>query len=550
MTAVWRTVLVLALWCGCTPPARNVRSGGPTRVEVAKGAIDPKPFLRDAVQAARAAGAGELVPIGAAALTEGDQIGSFVRVPDRECLLVIARGGSTAVDVDLFAYDDAGDRLAADEAPEARAAVLVCPPHPRRVYVTARLMTGAGIVALGVMPLPAARADAVAKAVAVRGRPGQDTGKLEAWPGLERQLREHRRLLGSRWDDIRRIALPLEPRAYTALTVTLGARRCLDVFVAPSDEIPGIDVLLLDERGRTLARGKPPGRDRALVLCSEEERRVTVMVRPRLTSGLAAVVIGTSPEGAASELMGHVWVDAVTALLPLAAAEDRLRALTKDLAIGPEQRAASGRAELGAAKPLPIRLEAGCTRIDVVAAVPLGHFEASLWSTDGRRLASAEGGAHATLFHCGPAVTVALEAVATERAGPISVWARRDDKPAAVLLAHPLAASRLLARLEAGLGPVDVKRASSARHVHIEAGRRARVEVPVGAAACVEVLAAVDGGASGIGLVLRDGDRVLSHRRGKEAASVHACSTSGGALALDVDVGSGAAEVLVLDVPR
>ncbi len=248
---------------GCGPaPVPDGPEGKDGSLRVVDEGVDPGPLLDPVAKTAAAAGAGGVQPVGAAVLGEGDQVGSFIEVPRGECLLAVARAGRSVRDVDLAVYSDAGDRLASDEAPDPRAAAMICPPHPRRVFVAARLVTGPGMLALGVMPVPTAKADAVAKAVGVRGRPGQDTGKLSAWPGLEKKIRDRRAAIGSRWDDARRVALPLDPRAYTTLSLVLPARRCLDVLVTPSSEIGGIEALVLAESGRVVARGKPPGRDR------------------------------------------------------------------------------------------------------------------------------------------------------------------------------------------------------------------------------------------------------------------------------------------------
>src|SRR5690606_936311 len=140
--------------------------------------------------------------------------------------------------------------------------------HPTRVYVVARAMRGSGPVAVGVMQVPARAADAVSQAVEVRGRPGEDTGKLGVWPGLERKIRERRARLGGHWDDVRRVVLPVDARADAALSVGIDDKRCLDLLVVPGEDLTSIDVQLVDAQGRVIARGSPPSRDRALVICS------------------------------------------------------------------------------------------------------------------------------------------------------------------------------------------------------------------------------------------------------------------------------------------
>src|SRR5262249_35006185 len=142
-----------------------------------------------------------------------DRVGAFVEIPEDECLLAFSRVSPTLADADLFAYEDDGSVFAADESPEPESAILACPPHPRRLFVTARAMSGTGVLAVGVQPVPRAAADAVAKAMGARGRAGEDSGRLDAWPGLEAKFRAHRDAIGGRWEDVRRLALPASPRA-------------------------------------------------------------------------------------------------------------------------------------------------------------------------------------------------------------------------------------------------------------------------------------------------------------------------------------------------
>ncbi len=58
--------------------------------------------------------------------------------------------------------------LGADESPSPRGAFLVCPPHPERVYVVAKVASGAGIVAIGWAEVPVDKSAAVGRAVHAR----------------------------------------------------------------------------------------------------------------------------------------------------------------------------------------------------------------------------------------------------------------------------------------------------------------------------------------------------------------------------------------------
>ncbi len=542
-------LLALALGtiaCGPSHPADGPAAGN-GKLRVVADAVDPVPLLRPAAQIAAAAGAGTLRPIAAAVLGEGDQLGSFVQIPAGECMLALARAGRSVRDVDLIVYSDGGDRLAADEAPEPRAAVMICPPHPRRVYVAARLVTGPGMMALGVMPVPLAKAEAVARGLGVRGRPGEDTGKLSAWPGLEAKIRERRSAIGSRWEDVRRVALPLDPRAYTTLSVPLPAGRCLDVLVTPNSEIGGIDAIVLDEAGRVVARGKPPGRDRAFILCSAFEQTLTLLLRPRSSTGVVAVVIARSPLGAVDELNGRAWVDGASPVVPLAQALTRHQVRTKGLRMKPAKKLAATAVAVGAPKTLKVELQRGCSRIDLVGGTPLGHFTAALWSLDGRLLSRGQGGELATLFYCGAATAARLEVGASERGGPVAVEARLDAVPSQVLLDHPLAAARLLQRLEASAGPVDAQQAAAVKVVRLAAAARSSQVIEVPAGRCQQVVAAAVGSARGVQLRLvgKGGQETL--HRGDQAVSEQLCAGDEKmSLRLELQVASGQADLLLL----
>jgi hypothetical protein len=517
-------------------------------VRVVGASLDARALLAPVALAAAAAGAGSLAPIGAAVVGEGNQIGSFVEVRADDCLLALARAGPTMRDVDLFVFDDGGERLGSDESPEPHGAVLVCPPHPRRLYVAARVVSGTGIVALGVMPLAREAAAAVAVAVGARGGESGDSGQLAAWPGLETKIRERRRQLGSSWEDVRRLAMPLDPRAYAAVSVPLAAKRCVDVLVAPDDEVQGLDLLAVDEVGRVVARGRPPGRDRSLTLCSELKRSVTLMVRPRASGGLAAVVISRSPEGAAPEIAERTWIDAATPIVPLENAV--VRHAEQMRAVGGEtpRRLATVRLSAGAVVAVPVSLGGGCTRLDVVGASPLAAFTAELWTEGGRRLASARGGESAALFHCGGQVSARLELTAVEAGGPAAVLARHDARPPAALLQLGTAASRLLERLEGATGPVGAAIAAPATRVHLDDRSRHEVVLDVGARTCSDVVVALDEGAHGVALRLMDqatGSELGA--RGRHVASERICADdTGRRVRLELGVAAGAATALLL----
>jgi hypothetical protein len=379
------------------------------------------------------------------------------------------------------------------------------------------------MLALGVMLVPPERADRVSRAVGVRGRPGQDTGMLAAWPGLERKVRERRKALGSSWDDVRRLAMHVDARAPAAVSVPIEARRCLDVLVAPSDEVQAIDATVTDEEGRVLARGRPPGRDRAFVLCSASDATLTILVRPRLASGLVAVVVGRSPPGAASELDDAAWIDAVSPLVPMKEALERHRVRTQNLAMPAAREIGHTDLAVGVPRALEVSLSRGCTRIDAVGGTPLGSFTAALWTDDGRRLSQARGGELATLFYCGAATKARVELNASERGGPVTLVARHDDKAPAALVDRGVAASALLERLDAALGPIAPRDAASVEVLELSGYQRRDKAIDIPAQSCTDVVVAIDGQARGVILEVDDGSRVA---RGERVTAERLCAAA------------------------
>ena len=283
-------------------------------------------------------------------------------------------------------------------------------------------------------------------------------------------------------------------------------------------------------------------------MCSASPQRLSVILRPRLASGLAALIIARSAVGTASELSSKVWIDAVTPVLPLEAALARHRQRTSGLKLEAAKALGGGLLKVGSQGSSAVQLQAGCSRLDVIGAAPLGHFSAELWRDDGLRLSVARGGQSAALFACNESAAAAqLEVAALERAGRYVVEQRLDPKPPALLLVHPLAATRLLARLEASGQPVDAQAAAGVSLVELAADTRRERSVSAPANRCVEWIAAVGGSASDLRLRLTEHDGSARLGAGQRVASVELCAGAKKANAkLGISVASGAAQLLLL----
>ncbi len=516
-------VLVLLLpWLGCRPAPVSC----PERLRVDVGPLEPAQFLSQSIAAAKVAGADAFEPLAGALVSEGEQLGRFVELPTERCIAVFARTGASVRDVDLFVFDDSGDVLAADEAPNSAAAVMVCPPHPKRVYVAARVVSGTGLFAMGAVTVPPAAAEAVARALVVRGRPGEDTGKLAAWPGLERRLRERRAALGSRWEDVRRASLTLDPHATATLSVRVEPQRCLDIFATSSEEIATLSLDVLDREGRVVAHGRPMSAEQALVVCSPSAEELTLALRPRGARGTAAVVVATSPRGAAVELAAQAEVASTMPLLAIESALARHRKRP-----GAHQTAADGVAEAGRVKAIALEIAPGCTRWDVVGGAPLGRFRVELWSREGELLDRADSGSSAALFACAPkAAPVRLEIVSLGERGPFVVEQTAGPR-APILEAHSRAAARIFQRIEAAAGPVDFGALDGVEVV--DASPRHERTITVGEG-CAEWFVAADEPRSLLLDAVPLGTRRLGQARGTGLAVLETCAETSAEASLRV----------------
>lgn len=548
--------LALAAWlasgCGRAAP-RPARAAAPaaSAFHVTPGHLDGGKLLAPTSARAGSAGAGPLDLIGADIASEGERIGAFVTIPEGACALAYARGSASILDIDLYAYDDDGSAFTSDESPSPEATILICPPHPRRLYIAARVMGGSGLLALGVQSAPPAAAAAVARATGARGMPDEDSGRLDAWPGLEARVRAHRRALGARWDDVRRVAVPLSPRASTRISATLEAGRCIDVLVSPSDEIASLELLAEDATGRVLARGRDSGRDRAIVLCSASAATVGIALRPRSADGIAVVTIGRSAVGAEAELNPSARVVHVTEARDLDAVRRDLDTSLRGTGYTPPVAVAAGAAKVGARVTVKIPLPPGCARLDVLAGKPLVDVSAALWDDQGALLAEARGGAAAALFPCGRGGAARLDVEALEGPGPFAVELRRDAAAPPLLVSHPIAAARLLARLAAGRMEGEASAAavaSSAVLVTLDDASRKTVPLPAASDGCVEVVVALDNGGSGLDLRIvgeATGEGAVTH--GRRVASDRLCGASASKPStLELRLDTGRADALVL----
>ncbi len=524
---------------GCSPAARPIPSSAPIE-PATTGAIDDAGLrlLRDVTRAAEGAGARAPILLAYGAGTPGDRIESLVSFPDESCALLLARATESVEDLDLHVYGDDGSQFGIDESPDDLPTLLLCPEKAVRLFASARVAQGEGLVALGVQTVPRSQAPAVAQAVGARNFTQEQAPLDEPWPGLDQSLEQRRANLGGTFLDQRRVALPVDSRVPTHITLEVPAGRCLDALILPSVDVSGVQLTALDEDGRIFARGDELGPDRALLLCSRKEpKSVTLRLRPYAGRGVAVAAFSVS-RNALSSLdpspeTGIFLVDEAQPPADLASLQKARSTTTWQLRRG----------ELAS---MDLRLF-GCSRIDLVTDEALQDFDARLYDEEGRLLGETSGRSGAPLFACIDG-TARLDVEALGRSGSLTVEHRASTSNAPLLSKYPLAASRMLGRAHS-VGrlslPEDI---GKVQMLSLDETSLARIPLSIPAAHCQTLFFGGDHGAWGLKARIVDpkSGLTLDQSIGRGSLEVHACAPQGGTLSalVEVQTTSGATSAL------
>lgn len=506
--------------------------------KVVPGELDAKRLLGDLPTRAQRLGAGPVALVAHGEMNEGERLGAFVELPRDACLLAYARGSSSVEDVDVAAFSDEGNPVAVDEGPDPKPTLLICPPHPDRVYLAVHAASGDGLVALAAQLVPKDKGAELARGVGARGALGGAPKRAERWPGLDDLVRARRGALGGTWEEVRRVAIAADARAPAYAPFPIEADQCTDAVVVPDDDVAMIDVELLDDAGRSLARARENGPIRGVTVCSQLGVQASLSIRPHVGRGLVAVVV--------SRARGEVQKDLATAevaWLGTPLAPDKARA-ARDAALekagyGPATRVQAGALQMGRRTTVPLEAPNGaaCQRVDVVAGAPLALFEARVVDDAGGLLASATSADAAALFACGKAKTrVDLEV--RGRPGPFALTARKEPWTDAAFAAKPIASSRMLARI--AQGPLAALEGSAAgvRQIALDSAKIATLDESVPGGKCTRWGVGVEGEGSGLEVRVFDAGsgEELDRAHGFSAAAVRACAPSGSPRAVKVEL--------------
>lgn len=489
---------LLALAASCRPeparPALGIKEPGLEQaVELLMG---------EDVRAARLLGASEPVLAQFGTGITGDSLGGFADIPEGQCALLLGRGTRGVQDVDVFVFADDGTVLASDEAPTQDANLVLCPSQAARVFASTRLAAGFGMFGVTLMTISPEQAGGLGGRFGLTtSRPSEVSELSSSWPGLDERLVEHRRRLGGSWETLRKVALPLDPRAYVNVSAVVEQDDCLDVFVTPSDDVAHLELEVLDQSGRWIGSGEARGTDRNMMVCSSEAREVAIRCRPHAGRGLAALVVSSASR---SE------VDASSArfdLRPdsgLAALRQQINQRLGAQGYGRPSFVKDGVLQTERRISVPLTLGSGCSRVDVLTAAPLRSLRAWLWDARGQLMAEDLGGIDATLFACGPGSSARLDLDTSSRGGDYAIEVRHSGSNPPAAAQNALAMGRLLRLLDARGRLASLARLPEIHSARVSDSELGRFSLVVPAGRCIELSAALDRGASGLEVRLLD----------------------------------------------
>jgi hypothetical protein len=523
--------LTVSSLAGCAVHGRGAAtSGAPAgplpAPATSSGQLDARVLLGELVERANRLGAGAPAVVASGESLDNGWVGGFVDVPRDDCLLGYARASASIDDVDVAIYAEDGTTLAVDEGRDVHPTVLICAPHPDRVYLTAHVVEGEGFVAVGAQLVPKDRAIIVARALGARGYAGRGPRAAEAWPGLDDAVRSHRGELGGAWQEFRRVALAVDARMPTYAAFPLAAGECVDALIVPDDEVGALDVEAFDDQGRVVARAREGAGTRTLTVCSPVPMAGTLSLRPHVGRGLAALVLAKIPGDASRDLASVPDVAWVTPSLSVDKAKSARDALLAKSGYEAATTTTTGTLTLGRRARIPLDLRAipgSCARIDVVGGAPLALLDAKVWSDAGSLLASADASSSLALFVCARTQGY-LEIETRGRPGPFVLTVRPERWRDPAFEAHPLAASRMLGRAAAGPDMLLDGKEQASRELVLDGERVTSWTETVPAGRCLRATIGVQGDGAGVEARVFEGSDEIDRAEAARAVSVRACA--------------------------
>ena len=312
----------------------------------------------------------------------------------------------------------------------------------------------------------------------------------------------------------------------TYASLPIDAQGCVDVVIVPDEDVALLDVEAIDDHGRVVARAKEGGGPRALTVCSPSQVAGTLSVRPHVGRGLAAVVLARAPGDVSRDLAALPDVAWVAPPQPLEKTRSARNALLAKSGYEAPVSTASGTLTVGRRISIPLDLKplaGACGRIDVVAGAPLALVDARVWSDSGALLASADASASLVLFACG-GTPAHLELETRGRAGPFAITLRPERWKDPLFEAHPLAASRMLARAATGPDALLDGKEIVTRELALNVERVTSWSETIPAGRCLRATIGAQGDGAGIEVRVFEGTDEIDRSESAHAASVKACA--------------------------
>jgi hypothetical protein len=372
-----------------------------------------------------------------------------------------------------------------------------------------------------------ADADAVAKVLAARRATGN--ASADAWANLDASVTAHRRGIGGNWQEVRRVASPVDSNIPTRVSAMIEADRCLDVFVVPGQDVSHLDVAALDDTGRVVARAAARGRERFILLCSPDKLPITIELRPQSGQGFVALVLSQSRDRTLPVSEARVPVVELAPISTLTEAREKLDGYLDGQGYGATKKVAEGSLAVGRRESVSLDLPSGCARLDVLGGRPLRGVEAWLWSSGDELLSHARGAGTVTMFACGSGSAARVDFEALAHTGPYALEMRPVSDVPRVLVDHPLAAARLLGRMHERGVLRRFAHVGAPKAVQVAATKRASIDVSVPFQRCVDVTFALGPGASGAEVRLIDSrtNAEVDLGTGTVSAAARACALTG-----------------------
>ncbi len=512
-------VMVLVLFVGaCAPVKNSVPSSASQRPASQR-------WLLEDGRRAELAGADPARILVAEAGAVGDRFTNVVDVDERDCLLVMARASDKIADIDLYTYGESGSILSVDDRPDAKPTLLICPPHPRHVYITARIATGQGVVVVGAHRVPASLSNPVRHALKMRGDDSGLDASSGAPPDLDTRILTHHQAIGGQWIAVAQSTIVVDSRVPTVTGLMIQEGSCIDIFVVPTAHVSALDIELQDDKGRTLGRAPIADRERWMVACSQESRSVTLQIRPHDGYGSVILLVsrGTLEMGRATRQAIELGENQ-----PLQLLTELEHKQLDHLGYPHGKLLGNLLIERGFQRRFVANGARGCTRFDIFAGTPSLGVQGRVYTANGELVASDGGTQHFPLLAClSGKITMVIEAVG--RGGPVQIEQRQDvaDNPQA--LSFPRAAARMFQRAwNLGLAK-SFSQFSAVESASLADEKVWERDITLEPGHCNGYFMALDGDAIGVDLRIIDAntEEILSGEQHTHTAHAEICAPSG-----------------------